>query len=96
MSKAVLVIDMPRDCIDCPCYHVLNNKPICEVNGLTGLSSTNYDEERPLFCPLKLSVEAIPIEFIKKYYEDITMPHTDTRIQFEELIRKWEKENDSK
>ena len=44
----------------------------------------------------KLMVEAIPIEFIKKYYEDITMPHTDTRIQFEELIRKWEKENDSK
>lgn len=37
-------------------------------------------------------VEAIPIEFIKKYYEGITMPFTDTRIQFEELIRKWEAE----
>ena len=38
--------------------------------------------------------EAIPIEWIKKYYEDITMPYTDTRIQFEEMIRKWEKENE--
>ena len=40
-------------------------------------------------------VEAIPIEWIKKYYEDITAPYTDTRIQFEEMIRKWEKENES-
>lgn len=40
------------------------------------------------------TVEAIPIKFIKKYYEDITVPYSDTRIQFEELIRKWEKEND--
>lgn len=58
MPKAVLVIDMPRDCIDCPCYHVLNNRPICEVNGLTSLYSTNYDEERPSFCPL----ESLPSE----------------------------------
>lgn len=40
-------------------------------------------------------VKAIPIGRIKKYYEDITMPYTDTRIQFEEMIRKWEKENAS-
>ena len=40
------------------------------------------------------TVEAIPVEWIKKYYEDITIPHTDTRIQFEELIRKWKKENE--
>ena len=40
------------------------------------------------------TVKAIPIEWIKKYYEDITMPYTDTRIQFEEMIRKWEKENE--
>lgn len=39
------------------------------------------------------TVKAIPIEWIKKYYEDITMPYTDTRIQFEEMIMKWEKEN---
>ena len=39
-------------------------------------------------------VKAIPIEFIKKYYEDLTMPCTDTRIQFEELIRRWEAENE--
>ena len=41
------------------------------------------------------TVEAIPVEWIKKYYEDITVPYTDTRIQFEEMIRKWEKENES-
>lgn len=39
-------------------------------------------------------LKAIPIEWIKKYYTDITAPHTDTRIQFEEMIRKWEKENE--
>lgn len=39
-------------------------------------------------------VEAIPVEWIKKYYTDITLPCTDTRIQFEEMIRKWEKENE--
>ena len=41
------------------------------------------------------TVKAIPIEWIKKYYEDITMPYTDTRVQFEEMIRKWEKENET-
>jgi hypothetical protein len=40
------------------------------------------------------TVKAIPIEWIKKYYTDITSPYTDTRIQFEEMIRKWEKENE--
>jgi len=40
------------------------------------------------------SLNAIPIEWIKKYYTDITSPYTDTRIQFEEMIRKWEKENE--
>ena len=62
MPKAVLVIDMPRDCIDCPCYHVLNNKPICEVNGLTSLYSTNYTEERPSFCSLRPLPEKCDIE----------------------------------
>lgn len=43
---------------------------------------------------LEEEIEAIPIEWIKKYYTDITMPYTDTRIQFEEMIRKWGKENE--
>lgn len=38
-------------------------------------------------------IKAIPVEWIKKYYTDITSPYTDARIQFEEMIRKWEKKN---
>lgn len=41
------------------------------------------------------TVKAIPIDWIKKYYTDITSPYTDTRIQFEEMIRKWEAENET-
>lgn len=41
------------------------------------------------------TVKAIPINWIKKYYTDITSPYTDIRIQFEEMIRKWERENET-
>lgn len=40
------------------------------------------------------TVKAIPIKWIENYYTDITSPYTDTRIQFEEMIRKWRKENE--
>ena len=61
---------------------IVNGK--VEVNGWIAANRIN---EAP-------TVEAIPVEWIKKYYTDITSPYTDTRIQFEEMIRKWEKENE--
>ena len=51
--KAVVVIDMPKDCHECPCFRVENDFPTyygeyCSVTrkGLSG--------ERPLWCPLRL------------------------------------------
>lgn len=45
--KAVLVIDMPNDCYDCPCYYEERNK--CEVT----FENIEDDIERPSWCPLK-------------------------------------------
>ena len=61
---------------------------------------TAKDKEWGLWCEIvnikfAPEVDAIPVEWIKKYYTDITSPYTDTRIQFEEMIRKWEKENEA-
>lgn len=51
MSKAILVIDMPKNCAECPCYNEtdfyhcnLNDKYIAFDQSLT---------ERPNWCPLK-------------------------------------------
>lgn len=58
------------------------------------IEETTYQYEVIKAINTAKTINAIPIEWIRKYYEDITMPYTDTRIQFEELIRKWEKENE--
>lgn len=51
-GKAVLVIDMPKDCPECPCFRVENDFPtyygeFCSVirKGLSG--------EKPEWCPLR-------------------------------------------
>ena len=84
MSKSVMIIDTPSDCCECPFGTMAFGKSICFL-----------DEGNGIDCPLKPYKDLIPIEWIKKYYEDITAPYTDTRIQFEEMIRKWEKENET-
>lgn len=52
--KALLVIDMPKDCWDC---HLVDEWGNCNAIKITseryGVSVKQYDKERPLWCPLK-------------------------------------------
>ena len=53
MSKAILVIDMPEKCDECPCFQIgLFN--YCAVTGKRNHSETN---KKPSDCPLKLIPE---------------------------------------
>ena len=47
--KAILVIDMPSNCLDCPCeYDYLTCKAIDHR-----LDYVDADNERPSWCPLR-------------------------------------------
>ena len=57
MSKAILVMDMPSSCLDCPCSKFNPNIKTecrweCEANGME-LSEIDLDIERPILCPLR-------------------------------------------
>ena len=50
MSKAILVMDMPEKCDECPCFQIgLYN--YCSVTGRRNHSESN---KKPSNCPLKL------------------------------------------
>lgn len=52
--KAILVIDMPKDCWDC---HLVDEWGNCNAIKMTseryGVSVKQYDKERASWCPLK-------------------------------------------
>lgn len=48
MSKAILVMDMPTCCSECPCCYV----PRCEVFQ-KGITRENIYESKPNWCPLR-------------------------------------------
>lgn len=57
MAKAMLIIDMPSCCLDCPCSKFNPNIKKeccweCEANGME-LSDIDLDIERPILCPLR-------------------------------------------
>ena len=45
--KAMLVIDMPNDCYDCPCYY--EDRDMCEAFN----KKAKADSGRPSWCPIK-------------------------------------------
>lgn len=47
--KAILVIDMPSNCLDCPCEYDYMR---CKATNYR-LDYVNADAERPSWCPLK-------------------------------------------
>ena len=51
MSKAILVMDMPESCSDCPCCYI----PRCEVleKSLKTSEPSEIYECKPDWCPLK-------------------------------------------
>lgn len=56
MSKAILVIDMPVNCIRCPCLH-RDADDWCAVTGNVIYSPSNRDK----CCPLKPAPEKIDV-----------------------------------
>lgn len=58
MSKAVLVMDMPSSCSECPCCYI----PRCEVLEKSLRTSEIY-ECKPNWCPLR----ELPEKNTKKY-----------------------------
>lgn len=104
MNKAVLVIDMPEHCDDCP-FRVLWAKYHCVVNGkFCGDEQGFYSSlTKPSWCPLRLYQETIPIEWINSYttgliFSDEYIDNTDSIDYYidciKEMVRDWEKENE--
>ena len=55
MSKAILVMDMPSACKDCP-LRVSIDESIC-VKTLKDITDKEYFEQRPDWCPLRPAPE---------------------------------------
>ena len=75
MSKSILIIDTPSSCDNCS-WCILMDLYRCTVN------------KRPPWCPLKEEKEAIPIDFLEKWFGDNYNALTDLEIA-------WEKENEA-
>lgn len=96
MSKAILIIDMPKkSCIMCPCYELEsgtcqalpNDEPWDHYD-------INDNHIIPKDCPLKPYKEAIPIEWIKQWlskkvfiWDATTMANEKDRLQAIENIK---------
>lgn len=55
MSKAVLIMDMPERCADCPLRNSLyakNSYACCHLT-LKDISKTDYYDKKPDWCPLR-------------------------------------------
>lgn len=52
MSKAVLVIDMPKSCAKCPMFGEYYRDMICKVNG-NGINYPYPEDFRQEWCPLR-------------------------------------------
>ena len=57
MAKAMLIMDMPSSCLDCPCSKFNPNIKTecrwqCAANGME-LSEIDLEIERPIICPLR-------------------------------------------
>lgn len=76
MPKAVLVIDMPELCANCPLScplrnssHAKNSYACCYLT-LKDISKTDYYDKKPDWCPLRELPEKIPE--LKSGYEDLS------------------------
>lgn len=53
MSKAVLIMDMPERCADCPLRNSEKTSYVCCYLTLKNISSTDYYDKKPDWCPLR-------------------------------------------
>lgn len=70
MAKAVLVMDMPERCADCPLRSSEKTSYVCCYLTLKNISSTDYYDKKPDWCPLRELPEKIPES--KSEYEKVT------------------------
>ena len=69
MSKAVLVMNMPECCADCPCSFFERDNPI--LNLICGVTQEDaYNVGKPDWCPLRELPEKIPE--LKSGYEEVS------------------------
>ena len=52
MAKAMLIMEMPINCLHCSCSTILHGKSRCEEIG-ENLTVDDIYEERPTWCPLR-------------------------------------------
>ena len=60
--KAILIIDIPNDCYDCPCYYEDRGK--CEAFGILG-KKVEADDGIPSWCPLRRIPDKAAEDLIK-------------------------------
>lgn len=53
MSKAVLVMNMPGRCADCPLRNSEKTSYVCCYLTLKNISSADYYDKKPDWCPLR-------------------------------------------
>lgn len=75
MAKAMLIMDMPSSCLDCPCSKFNPNIKTecrwqCEANGME-LSDIDLDIERPILCPLRECPEKKEYNYEQEVYEQL-------------------------
>ena len=104
MSKAVLVIDMPKCCKDCFRYQADpwfggSCKQVKNENGWNKRIDADDEYNVQSWCPLRPYQEAIPIEWMKKFANERALNDgMDCYWHFWgtdllQMIELWEKEN---
>lgn len=78
MAKAVLVMDMPERCADCPLRSSEKTSYVCCYLTLKNISSTDYYDKKPDWCPLRELPEKREINHNKNHY--ISNFWTDAKI----------------
>lgn len=71
--KAVLVIDTPKDCGDCPCLH--DELWMCQAD--TEYHRGAEYSGRPSWCPLRPLPEKKPISYHDDLYGDVEKNYTN-------------------
>lgn len=66
MSKAILVIDMPDECRNCPCFNGLDFAAYCgKEDKKIEYDIDNLAYTKPIWCPLKALPEKIEYKLLK-------------------------------
>ena len=97
MSKAVVVIDMPKRCKDCFRYRADpwfggRCTQAKEDDGWDKKIEADDEYNVQNWCPLRPYEESIPIEWIEKYTNNRLVKHGDTWTFINCMINDWENE----